>query len=188
MIKRIGIVGAGAWGAALAITALRAGREVVLWAHKADTVDAIRTLRESPYLPGIVLAEGITGTGDLAAVADTDAILLAPPAQRLREVCLRLAPHWRKGAAAVICSKGIERQGDALMSEAVAAALPTAGLAVLSGPSFAIEVARGMPTAVTLACADAALGRKLVQALGTSTFRPYLSDDVIGVQIGGARS
>lgn len=186
MMERIGIVGAGAWGTALATTARRAGRGVVLWAHGVETAEAINHRRESPYLPGVILGEGILGTSDPSAVAYADAVLLVAPAQHLREVCLRLAPHWRAGVAAVICSKGIERHGSALMSEVVAATLPTARLAVLSGPSFATEVARGQPTACTLACADAALGRELVQALGTATFRPYLSDDVIGVQIGGA--
>lgn len=186
MLQRMAIIGAGAWGSALAITARRAGRDVVLWAHGADTAEAIESRRESPYLPGAPLEAGIRVTSDPSEVAGADAVLLVAPAQKLREVCLRLAPHWRPGVAAVICSKGIERRSNALMSEVVSATLPSAGLAVLSGPSFAAEVARGLPAAVTLACADPVLGRRLVRALGTAAFRPYLSDDVTGVQIGGA--
>ena len=116
----------------------------------------------------------------------SDAVLLVPPAQHLRVSCRALAPYWRAGTPAVICAKGIELATCATMAEAVAAELPGAVIAVLSGPTFAIEVARGLPTAITLACADPALGRKLVEALGTASFRPYLSDDLAGAQMGGA--
>ncbi|MEO5373737.1 MAG: NAD(P)-dependent glycerol-3-phosphate dehydrogenase [Alphaproteobacteria bacterium] len=187
MSDRIAIIGAGAWGTALAVTARRAGRPVMLWAHRPETAAAINRGHESPYLPGVVLEGGLTATTDPAEVlAGAEAVLLVVPAQTMREVTQRLAPHWRPGLPAVICAKGIERGSDALMSEVLAATLPEAVPAVLSGPSFATEVARGLPTAVTLACPDPVVGRRLVEALGTAAFRPYLSDDLRGAEIGGA--
>ncbi len=183
----VGIVGAGAWGTALAVTARRAGRSVTLWAHEPEVAAAIAGTHRNPfYLPGFDLDPAIAATSDLAAIATADLVLLVAPAQHLRGVCKALAPHWRPGTPAVICAKGIELSTTALMGEVVAAELPQAPIAVLSGPTFAAEVARGLPTAVTLACADAALGQRLVEALGTATFRPYLADDLVGAEVGGA--
>ncbi|MBB4266244.1 NAD(P)H-dependent glycerol-3-phosphate dehydrogenase [Roseospira visakhapatnamensis] len=187
-IDHIGVIGGGAWGTALAATARRAGRRVTLWAREADVAAAIARERRNPdFLPGVDLPEGITATTALEAVtADADAVLLVTPAQVLRGVCGRLAPTWRAGVPAVVCAKGFETEGGASMGQVVAETLPGAPLAVLSGPTFAAEVARGLPTAVTLACADRTLGEALARALGTATFRPYWSDDVVGVQVGGA--
>ncbi len=186
-LQRIGIVGGGAWGTALAQVLARAGRGVRLWALEPEVVEAVGRGHGNPiFLPGIALDPGIAATADLAAVARADALLLTTPAQHLRTLCLALAPHVRHATPVVICSKGIEERSGALMSEIVADALPQARRAVLSGPTFAAEVARGLPTAVTLACADAALGHDLIAAIGTREFRPYLSDDVVGAQIGGA--
>lgn len=186
-MDRIAIVGAGAWGTALAATARRAGREVVLWAREAEIAAAIDKTRENAaFLPGVILPEGIRATTDLHLAADADAVLLVTPAQHLRATARGLAQSWRAATPAVICAKGVEGGTLALMSAVVGEALPTAVPAVLSGPTFAIEVARGLPTAITLACADAELGAALATALGTPTFRPYLSDDLIGAQIGGA--
>jgi glycerol-3-phosphate dehydrogenase (NAD(P)+) len=186
-MNTIGIVGAGAWGTALAATARRAGRHVVLWAHEPAVAGAINATRENPsYLPGVKLECCIRATTELAEVAATDAVLLVTPAQHLRASCRALAPHWRTGVPAVICAKGIEQATGAMMTEVVAEELPGAPIAVLSGPTFAAEVARGLPTAVTLACADADLGQALVEAIGTATFRPYLGDDLAGAEIGGA--
>ncbi|MBK3735017.1 NAD(P)H-dependent glycerol-3-phosphate dehydrogenase [Azospirillum brasilense] len=187
-VRRIGVIGGGAWGTALALAALRAGREALLWAREPAVVESVNAARENrDYLPGVSLPAALRATGDLAGVAACDAILLVTPAQHLRSACAGLAGHLRPGTPLVICAKGIELDSHALMSEAAAAALPAGTpLAVLSGPTFAAEVARGLPTAVTLACADAALGARLVEALGSRTFRPYLSDDVVGSQIGGA--
>lgn len=183
----IGIVGAGAWGTALAATARRAGRRVTLWTRESDLAAAINQgHRNTAYLPDIVLDGGIRATAALAEVAAADAVLLVTPAQHLGATCAALAPLWRPGVPAVICAKGIEQGSGRMMTEVVAAALPHAPLAVLSGPTFAIEVARGLPTAVTLACGDAGLGQSLVDALGTASFRPYLADDLIGAEIGGA--
>jgi glycerol-3-phosphate dehydrogenase (NAD(P)+) len=186
-MQRIGIVGGGAWGTALAVTARRAGREIVLWAREAEVVTAINQRHENPlFLPGIAIDPAIVATGDIAAAASADAVLLVVPAQHLRAVAGAIAPTLRPGAAVVICAKGVEEASGALMSEVAAAALAGARLAVLSGPTFAGEVARGLPTAVTLATVDQALGGALIAALGTRSFRPYLSADVVGAEIGGA--
>jgi glycerol-3-phosphate dehydrogenase (NAD(P)+) len=185
-VARIGIVGAGAWGTALAAMLARAGREVAIWAREPEVAAAIDRDRANPlFLPGVTLDAAIRASADLAAtVAQADAVLLAVPAQHLRKIASRLA-----GAALpplVICAKGIETGTGALMSEVARAVLPDAALAVLSGPTFAAEVARDLPTAVTLATADEARGRDLAKLLGTRHFRPYLSDDVAGAEIGGA--
>ena len=186
-MNKIGIVGAGAWGTGLAIALTRAGRQPILWAHEAETVDAINTQHRNPtFLPGIELPATIAATRDLAAVAATELILLAVPAQHMRAVCRELAPHWPKGVAAVICAKGIETDSGTLMTEVVATELPNVPLAILSGPTFAIEVARGQPTAIVLASADLALAKRIVDAIGSSRFRPYASDDPVGATIGGA--
>ncbi len=186
-MERIGVVGGGAFGTALATAAQRAGRSVVIWAREAEVVAAINGEHENTlFLAGVSLDRAIRATGDLAEVAATDALMLAVPAQFMRSVAGELAPHVPAGRPVVICAKGIERGIAALMSEVLAEVLPEAALAVLAGPTFADEVARGHPAAVTLASADADLGRRLIVALGTRTFRPYLSDDIIGAQIGGA--
>lgn len=185
-MAKIGIVGAGAWGTALAATMSRAGHDCLLWAHEPDVVEGIRNSGHNPlFLPEIALT-GVVATGDLALMGDVDVVLLVVPAQFLRAQCRRLRSHWKDGVPAVICAKGIETDSFAAMSEVVRAELPAAPLAVLSGPTFAVEVARGLPTAITLACADAVIGQKLVDWIGTPSFRPYLTDDVIGAEVGGA--
>jgi glycerol-3-phosphate dehydrogenase (NAD(P)+) len=185
-MNSIGIVGAGAWGTALAAILRREGRQVVLWAHEPEVAQAIARDGHNPlFLTDIDLA-GVDATTDLAAAAAADAVLLVVPAQFLRGVCRRLKPLWPAATPAVICAKGIETDSCATMSEVVAAELPSTPLAVLSGPTFASEVARGLPTAITLACDDLDLGQQLVEAIGTISFRPYLTDDVAGTQLGGA--
>jgi glycerol-3-phosphate dehydrogenase (NAD(P)+) len=187
-MQRIGIIGGGAWGTGLAVTARRAGRDIVLWAREAEVVEAINRSHENPlFLPGIALDPDIVATRELAvAAALADAVLLVVPAQHLRAVAAALAPVLPPATPVVLCAKGIESVTGALMSEIAAALLPQAPLAVLSGPTFAGEVARGLPTAVTLATADAALGQRLIAALGTRSFRPYLAADLVGAEIGGA--
>jgi glycerol-3-phosphate dehydrogenase (NAD(P)+) len=184
-VRRIGIIGAGAWGTALAQVLCRAGRAVAIWAREPELVAGINREHENKlFLPGVTLDPAIGAHGDIGAVMrDAEILLLAVPAQYVRATCRLLS-----GATApvVICAKGIETETGALMSEIVAAELPKAIVAVLSGPTFAAEVAKGLPTAVTLAVPDPATGRALADDLGTRTLRPYLSDDIAGAEIGGA--
>lgn len=186
-VEHIAVIGGGAWGTALAQTAAAAGRKVTLWARNPDVVAAITDNNENPlYLPGATLDPSIEATTALEDAAKADAILLVVPAQHLRTVLANLAPYLPEGMPLVICAKGIEQTTGKLMSAVVGETAPDGRPAVLSGPTFAIEVARGLPTAVTLACADEALGEALVAAIGRPTFRPYLTDDVVGAEIGGA--
>ena len=186
-MKRVGVIGAGAWGTALAAAANRAGREVVLWAYEPEVARAINDgHKNTAFLPGMALDAAIRATTDIAEALDADAILLAAPAQRLRDVCAGFGADLRTKTPVVICAKGIEQNSGALMSEVVADTLPNSPLAILSGPTFASEVARRLPAAVTLACADTGLGETLCAALGTPEFRIYQSDDVVGAEIGGA--
>lgn len=185
--QSIGIIGGGAFGTALGCAAVRAGREVLLWARDRDIVAAINGDHENPhYLPGIALPKALRATDDIALAAACDALILAVPAQFLRQVAGQLPVSAQAGTPVIICAKGIENSTLKLMNEVAAAILPDAPLAALSGPSFAAEVARGLPTAVTLATADAEIGAGLARALGTAVFRPYLTDDVIGVEVCGA--
>lgn len=185
--ETIGIVGGGAWGTALAQSVVKAGRDAQLWAYEYETISDINDHHQNrTYLPGVSLDRKIRATGKLSEIAKTDALLMVVPAQHLRAISRDLAPHLPEGRPVVICAKGIEQKTDKLMGDVLAEALPHAALAVLSGPSFAAEVARGLPAAVTLACQDEDLGRDLAYAIGHTAFRPYWSDDVIGTQIGGA--
>lgn len=187
-IQRITVIGAGAWGTALATVAQRAGRDVTLHTHEPETAHGINTHHEnSVFLPGIPLDPEIHATPDLrAAAAMADAILMVTPAQFLGSTLRQLAAENLASVPIVICAKGIELETGLLMNEVAEAAAPDAALAVLSGPTFAVEVARGLPTAVTLACADTGLATALADALGTPSFRPYTASDVIGAEVGGA--
>lgn len=186
-LSNIGIIGGGAWGTALAATVARGGRSHFLWAYEREVAEAINTRHENTvFLPGIALPPGIRATPDLADLTACDALILVTPAQHLRGICRRLAPLVAGKIPLVICAKGIEQNTLALMSEAAAAELPGHPLAVLSGPSFASEVARGAPTALTLAAPDKSLGERLIAALAAPHFRLYFSDDIISPQIGGA--
>lgn len=184
----IGILGAGAWGTALAMAARRAGLDVVLQAFEENVAEAINTRHvNTTYLPGAVLDPAIRATTSLAEAVQADAVILVMPAQFMRQVCEAAKPHWRAGTPAIICAKGIEQGTYKLLSDVVTETLgDLAPIAVLSGPTFAIEVARNMPTALTLACADEGLGQDLSNALSSLCFRPYYSPDVIGAQLGGA--
>jgi glycerol-3-phosphate dehydrogenase (NAD(P)+) len=182
----IAVIGAGAWGTALAIVAARAGRDVVLYARNAADANAIAASRVNPKLPGITLKAGIEVTGDIAHAAASDAILIATPAQHLRDAAAALASHLSEGKPLIACAKGIERGTHQFMTEVISQTAPHARAAILSGPGFADDVARGLPTAVTLAAGDEELAKDLVQALGSATFRPYHTTDVRGVEIGGA--
>jgi glycerol-3-phosphate dehydrogenase (NAD(P)+) len=184
--NRIAVIGAGAWGTALACVAARAGREVVLCARNAVNAAEIAATRSNPKLSGVRLDASIAVTHDIALAGAADIILMAMPAQNLREATAALAPHLKKATPVIACAKGIERGTHKFMTEVIAETAPYATPAILSGPSFADDVARGLPTAVTLAAKDEALASALVQALGSATFRPYHTTDVRGVEIGGA--
>ena len=185
MIRRIGIVGAGAWGTALAIIAERAGREVILWARRPEQAAALAAERENRlHLPGVSLAPAIRVTAALEAAFESEAVLIALPAQHLRAHLAALS--WPKAIPAVICAKGVERESLKSMPEVMAEIQPDVAAAVLSGPTFAGEAARGLPTAVVIASRDLALAESLAAALATATFRPYASDDPVGVALGGA--
>jgi glycerol-3-phosphate dehydrogenase (NAD(P)+) len=158
----------------------------VLYARNAESAAQMQSTRANPRLPGVRLDERIDISGDIAAAARADIILIATPAQNLRDAVSRLAPHLKPATPVVAAAKGIERGTHRFMTEVIAEAAPEAVPAILSGPSFADDVARGLPTAVTLAAKDEALASALVQALGSSTFRPYHTSDVRGVEIGGA--
>jgi glycerol-3-phosphate dehydrogenase (NAD(P)+) len=184
--EHFGIVGSGAWGTALATAVRRAGKRVTLWGRDAEVVDAINTRHTNRlYLPDVPLDHLIVATTALADLAACDALLLVTPAQHLRGIAAQLPP-LSPHVPLLICAKGIECTSFALLSEALAASHATHPLAILSGPSFAAEVARGLPAAITLALTDQTLGRALATALSSASFRPYLSDDLIGTQIGGA--
>lgn len=183
MIGHIGVIGAGAWGTALAQVAI-AGGPVTIWAHEADVAAAINERHENPiFLPGIALDPAIVGTGDPMALAACDAFLVVTPAQHLRAVLSRMDIN---GKPLILCAKGIEAGSHQLMSDVARQVCPASPIAVLSGPTFAHEVARGLPTAVTLASSDAEVGEAIARRLASPRFRPYLSDDVVGAEIGGA--
>jgi glycerol-3-phosphate dehydrogenase (NAD(P)+) len=184
---RICVIGGGAWGTALAQTLRLAGREVTLWARDAALAAEIATTHENKaYLPGVTLDVGLLATADLARVSTADLVLLVTPAQTTAAMARALKPYLREGAPVIICAKGIEQATGRRLSAVLEAELPGVPLAVLSGPGFAADVVRGLPTAVTLACADEALGAALAATIGYRNFRIYWTDDVAGVELGGS--
>ncbi len=184
---RIGVIGGGAWGTALAQTACHGGNSVVIWAREPEVVADIAERHQNElFLPGVPLEPRLAATADLAEIADCSTILMVAPAQHLRAVAGQLSGRIRPGTRVVVCAKGLEQATGKLMGQVLEEALPEATPAVLSGPSFAADVARGLPTAVTLAIADGEAGRELAERLGARHFRIYWSDDLIGTQLGGA--
>lgn len=183
----VSVIGAGAWGTALALAFNRAGRKVTLWTRNEAHVTNIReTLYNERYLPGVFIEPGIHVTSDIEKACRQDIVVLAVPTQHLRGTIISFPDYLAPEIPLVICSKGIERVTNALMSEVITSILPHNPVAILSGPNFATEVAAGKPTSTTLACADERLGKQLVITLGSFHFRPYFSPDIIGAQIGGA--
>jgi glycerol-3-phosphate dehydrogenase (NAD(P)+) len=184
--NHIAVVGAGAWGSALALACARAGRKVTLWEHDAANAAQLAQKRESLFLPGVRIDDSVALAGDLADAAGADALLLVVPAQSVRTAAKMLAPLLAARMPVIVCAKGIERGTKKFMSEVIAECASNAAPAILSGPSFAADVARGMPTAVTLAASDGKLARELAQAIGSANFRLYHSTDMRGVELGGA--
>ncbi|WP_331288720.1 MULTISPECIES: NAD(P)H-dependent glycerol-3-phosphate dehydrogenase [Methylobacteriaceae] len=184
----VAVAGGGSWGTALANAAAGAGRRVTLWTRDATAAARMETERVNErYLPGVGLHPNVRVTAEAGALGQAETVLLVVPAQTQRSVLNFLAPSLRPGAAVVLCAKGIERGSDNFMSAVAAECLPAATpVAVLSGPSFAADVARGLPTAVTLAAADGARAARLAGLLSGPAFRLYHTDDVRGVEIGGA--
>jgi glycerol-3-phosphate dehydrogenase (NAD(P)+) len=181
---KVGVIGGGAWGTALAQVAAQGGEPVTLWAREPEVVAAINATHENPlFLAGVTLSPAIHATGDLGDLASCDALLVVVPAQHVRAV---LAGMVVGATPLVLCAKGIEAGTRLLISEVASVVQPDAPIAVISGPTFAHEVAAGLPTAVTLACADEAIGAALGDRLALPAFRPYFSTDVIGAEIGGA--
>ncbi len=187
MSKSAGVIGGGAWGTALAQVCARAGLQTTLWAREADVVASVnRSHENTSFLPGIDLEPSIRATADFADLAGSDIVLAVAPAQHLRATLTAFAPHARDGLQILLCAKGIEQGSLKLMTQVLAETVPQAAPAVLSGPSFAGEVARGLPTAVTLACADEGCAQDLGELIATPTFRPYFATDMIGAEAGGA--
>jgi len=184
---KIAIVGAGAWGTVLAMAARRAGCDVLIWAFEPEVADGIAQDNENrPYLPGVKLDPSIRATNDLGDAAAADIVLLAAPAQHLRRTVGPLAGQLAPSTPLVICSKGIEQKTLSLMSEAVSSLFAANPIMILSGPTFASDVAAGLPTAVTLAADDIDAAQRVADGLSSERFRPYSGNDVIGAQIGGA--
>ncbi len=183
----LSVIGAGAWGTALANVAAAKGRKVLLWAREADVVESVNARHENEmFLPGIGLPASIEATSDLARACSVEAILLAAPAQHLRASLLAMRPFLKAGTPIVLCAKGIETATGKLVTEILAEAAPEAEIAILSGPSFAKDAARGLPTLVAVgAKPDIAL--RLQASMGAMpSFRPYVTDDVTGIALGGA--
>ena len=184
---RVAVLGGGAWGTALALSMLRAGHEARLYARDAETIAAIRRGENPRYLPGISIEPGIAATDDIGeALEGADCVLAVTPAQSLRAVLAQAAGHIPEAAPLVLCAKGIERDTGALLSSIVEEKLPGNPVAALSGPSFASDVARGLPTAVVVAARDGDLAAGLAARFSAENLRCYSSDDLIGVEIGGA--
>ncbi|MHB9880023.1 NAD(P)H-dependent glycerol-3-phosphate dehydrogenase [Pacificimonas sp. ICDLI1SI03] len=180
---RLGIVGAGAWGTALAVVAA-AGGPVRLWAREAEVAEQIRNSNENAmFLRGVSLPPEIVPTTHLSDLSDCDALVLVTPAQHLRST---LNAIDTAGRPLILCSKGIEAETQFLMSEVAEQCAPASAIAVLSGPTFAAEVASGLPTAITFACADDDVATPLITRIAQPGFRPYHSSDVIGAEVGGA--
>jgi len=185
-IQRIAVLGGGAWGTALALTCVRAGRRVMLWEYEPGNAESLEQKRESRFLPGVRVDSSIKVTRNLGETANSDAILVVVPAQAMRSVIVSLGQLIAEQTPLIACAKGIEHGTRKFMTEIIAECAPKAVPAILSGPSFAADVARGLPTAVTIAATDGKTALDLAHALNAGTFRPYHSTDVRGVELGGA--
>lgn len=186
-VNEIGVIGAGAWGTALAVVCARVGNHVTLWSRNQAALQSIRSKRvNEAYLPDVFVDPQIEVTDDLQSLRGSDILLLAVPSQHLRSMCIQLADLIKPSVPLVICAKGIEKSSLLFMHELVGSILPKNPMAILSGPNFAKEAADGLPTATTLACSNLELGTHLQYAIGGKYFRPYLTDDLTGTAVGGA--
>jgi len=185
--KKFGVIGGGAWGTAIAQMLTREGQDVLIWCRETHVAEAINTAHENTvFLPGVALKPALKATDDLADLAGMDAVFAVAPAQHTRATLKALKGTLKPGTPVVLCSKGIELTTGEFMTQVLKDELPDAVPAVMSGPSFAIDVAKGLPTAVTFAIEDETLGTELIAAISTPTFRPYLAHDLLGAEIGGA--
>ncbi len=185
--RTVGVIGGGAWGTALALVCARAGLETTLYAREPEVAEDVNVRHENrTFLPGVALDPGVRAVSSPEALAGRDLYLNVTPAQHLRSSLRAFASVVVAGTPMVLCAKGIEQGSLKLMTEVLAETLPDARPAVLSGPSFAAEVARGLPTAVTLACPDEGLGAALARAVAGPAFRPYVAADMVGAEVGGA--
>ncbi|WP_321491109.1 NAD(P)H-dependent glycerol-3-phosphate dehydrogenase [uncultured Hyphomonas sp.] len=185
--KKFGVIGGGAWGTAIAQMLTREGQDVLIWCRETDVAEAINTTHENTiFLPGVALKPALKATSELADLAGMDAVFAVAPAQHTRATLKALKGTLKPGTPVVLCSKGIELATGEFMTEVLKSELPEAVPAVMSGPSFAIDVAQGLPTAVTFAIEDEKLGAELIAAISTPTFRPYLGHDLLGAEVGGA--
>lgn len=186
-MQKIGIIGAGAWGTALAQCLANGGLDVVLWAREPEVVESINSNHENHlFMPGIPLNTRITATESMSGTADCDTLLVVTPAQRVRSTLESLKGDIAEGKPVVLCSKGIEIGSGLLMSQVAQEEVPNATIAVLTGPTFASEVVRGLPTAVTIAAKDKDVAQEIREGLSSKHLRPYITDDLLGTQIGGA--
>jgi len=186
-MKKAGIVGAGAWGTALATVCQRAGLKTLIWAFEDEVARDINTAHENKiFLPGVPLDKNIRATNELSDLHGCDFLLLVVPTQFTRNIVQNLAKGLPLTTPLVICSKGIEIKSGKLLSDVIDEIIPDNPLLVLSGPSFAADAARGKPAAVTIAGESKACAKDITMALGQETFRPYWTDDIIGAQVGGA--
>lgn len=186
-VPKIGVVGAGAWGTALAQLSAKADCDVTIWAREHEVVTSINEQNENTsFLAGVALSQSLRATPDLADIAGSDFIFMVVPAQFVRNILIELKTHISENAVIVLCAKGIEQDTGKLMTEVVSEILPKSPIVVLSGPTFAREVAQGLPSAVTVASKYQRVTQRLSDAIGQATFRPYASRDVVGAEIGGA--
>jgi glycerol-3-phosphate dehydrogenase (NAD(P)+) len=185
--KKFGVIGGGAWGTAIAQMLTRDGQDVLIWCREPEVAEAINTGHENTvFLPGVALKPALKATSDLADLAGMDAVFAVAPAQHTRATLKALKGTLKPGTPVVLCSKGIELATGEFMTQVLKEELPDAIPAVMTGPSFAIDVAQGLPTAVTFAIEDETLGTELIGAISTPTFRPYLAHDLLGAEVGGA--
>lgn len=185
-MKKIGIIGAGAWGTALA-QCLAASGDVLLWAREREVAEAVNTRRENPlFLPGVSLSPAVEATSSMPDMAHCEMLLIATPAQRVRAALQSFKSYIADGKPVVICSKGIEIESGLLMSQVAESEIPNAVIAILTGPTFAAEIARGLPSAVTIAAKDKDAAQRICEGLTSRHLRPYVTDDMVGAQVGGA--